>query len=63
MLREMFGKEGAGSFELTHLLRLSEALAHLAKGGGTSRCWNLDCRTVTDWICCGGLTRGPPVFR
>jgi DNA-binding response OmpR family regulator len=33
LLREMLGKEGAGSFELTHLLRLSEAVAHLAKGG------------------------------
>jgi signal transduction histidine kinase len=33
LLREMFSKEGAGSFELTHLLRLGEAVAHLAKGG------------------------------
>jgi signal transduction histidine kinase len=33
LLREMFGKEEAGSFELTHLLRLSEAVAHLATGG------------------------------
>jgi signal transduction histidine kinase len=33
LLREMFSKEGAGSFELTHLLRLSDAVAHLAKGG------------------------------
>src|ERR1700682_6811796 len=33
LLREMFSKEQTGSFELTHLLRLSEALIHLAKGG------------------------------
>jgi len=32
LLREMF-KEQAGGFELTHLLRMSEAVAHLAKGG------------------------------
>jgi signal transduction histidine kinase len=32
LLREMFGKEQAGSFELTHVLRLSEALSHLAQG-------------------------------
>jgi signal transduction histidine kinase len=32
LLREMFSKERADSFELTHLLRMSEALAHLAKG-------------------------------
>jgi signal transduction histidine kinase len=33
LLREMFSKEGTGSFELTHLVRLSDAVAHLAKGG------------------------------
>jgi signal transduction histidine kinase len=33
LLREMFSKERAGSFELTHLLRMSEAVVHLAKGG------------------------------
>src|SRR3984893_19396487 len=33
LLREMFGKERPGSFELTHVLRMSEAVAHLAKGG------------------------------
>jgi signal transduction histidine kinase len=33
LLREMFSKEKAGSFELTHLLRMSEAVDHLAKGG------------------------------
>jgi hypothetical protein len=34
----MFAKEGAGSFELTHPLRLSEALAHyLIKGQIESR--------------------------
>jgi signal transduction histidine kinase len=33
LLREMFSKEGAGSFELTHLSRLSEAVIQLAKGG------------------------------
>jgi signal transduction histidine kinase len=33
LLREMFSKEKAGSFELTHFLRISEALIHLAKGG------------------------------
>jgi signal transduction histidine kinase len=33
LLREMFGMDGASSFELTHVLRLSEAVAHLAKGG------------------------------
>ena len=32
LLREMFRKEKAGSFELTHMLRMSEAVAHLAKG-------------------------------
>jgi hypothetical protein len=34
LLREMFSKEKAGSFELTDLLRMSEAVVHLAKGGG-----------------------------
>ena len=33
LLREMFSKERAESFELTHLLRMSEAVTHLAKGG------------------------------
>ena len=33
LLSEMFSKEKPDSFELTHLLRMSEALAHLAKGG------------------------------
>jgi signal transduction histidine kinase len=33
LLREMFNKEKPGSFELTHLLRMGEALAHLEKGG------------------------------
>jgi phosphoserine phosphatase RsbU/P len=33
LLREMFSKERPGSFELTHLLRMSEAVTHLAKGG------------------------------
>lgn len=33
LLREMFGKERADSFELTHFLRMSEAEIHLAKGG------------------------------
>ncbi len=33
LLREMFSKEKAGSFELTHLARMSEAVAHLARGG------------------------------
>ena len=33
LLREMFSKEKPGSFELTHLLRMSEALLHLEKGG------------------------------
>jgi len=33
MLREMFSKEKPGSFELTHLLRMSEAVIHLGKGG------------------------------
>jgi signal transduction histidine kinase len=33
LLREMFRTESAGSFELTHVLRLSEALVLLAKGG------------------------------
>ncbi|MGD0965895.1 MAG: ATP-binding protein [Candidatus Acidiferrales bacterium] len=33
LLREMFDKEIPGSFELTHLLRMSEAVTHLAKGG------------------------------
>jgi signal transduction histidine kinase len=33
LLREMFSKEKAGSFELTHVLHLSEALRLLAKGG------------------------------
>jgi signal transduction histidine kinase len=33
LLREMFGKERTGSFELTHVLHLSEALRLLAKGG------------------------------
>src|ERR1700680_1992361 len=33
LLREMFSKERPDSFELTHILRMSEAVAHLAKGG------------------------------
>jgi signal transduction histidine kinase len=33
LLREMFRTERLGSFELTHLLRVSEAVIHLAKGG------------------------------
>lgn len=33
LLREMFSKEQPGSFELTHLARMSEAVAHLARGG------------------------------
>ena len=33
LLREMFSKERPGSFEFTHLMRMSEALIHLAKGG------------------------------
>src|SRR5580658_9896870 len=33
LLREMFNGEKPGSFELTHLLRMSEAETHLAKGG------------------------------
>ena len=33
LLREMFRKEEPGSFELTHLLRMGEAVLHLAKGG------------------------------
>src|ERR1700737_4175084 len=33
LLREMFSKERPDSFELTHLLRMSEAEIHLAKGG------------------------------
>src|ERR1700726_5300078 len=33
LLREMFTTERPGSIELTHLMRMSEALVHLAKGG------------------------------
>jgi signal transduction histidine kinase len=33
LLREMFSKEKQDSFELTHLLRMGEAVVHLAKGG------------------------------
>jgi signal transduction histidine kinase len=33
LLREMFSTERPDSFELTHLLRMSEAVKHLAKGG------------------------------
>jgi signal transduction histidine kinase len=33
LLREMFSNENTDSFELTHVLRLSEALSLLAKGG------------------------------
>jgi signal transduction histidine kinase len=33
LLQEMFSTEKPGSFELTHLLRMSEALIHLRKGG------------------------------
>jgi signal transduction histidine kinase len=33
LLREMFSKEKAGSIQLTHLLRMSDAEALLAKGG------------------------------
>jgi signal transduction histidine kinase len=32
LLREMFSTEKPGSFELTHCLRMSEAMIHLAKG-------------------------------
>jgi DNA-binding response OmpR family regulator len=33
LLHEMFSTEKPGSFELTHLLHMSEAMTHLAKGG------------------------------
>src|SRR5580693_3284597 len=33
LLREMFSKERADTFVLTHLVRMSDAEAHLAKGG------------------------------
>jgi len=33
LLREMFSTEKPGSFELTHLLCMSEAMTHLEKGG------------------------------
>src|ERR1700726_398205 len=33
LLREMFTTERPGSIELTHLMRMSEALVHLAEGG------------------------------
>ena len=33
LLREMFSGEKGDSFEITHLLRMSEAEVHLAKGG------------------------------
>jgi signal transduction histidine kinase len=33
LLREMFSKEKADSFQLTHFLRMSDAETHLAKGG------------------------------
>ena len=33
LLREMFSKERRDAFQLTHLLRMSEAVIHLAKGG------------------------------
>jgi signal transduction histidine kinase len=33
LLREMFSKETPGSFQLTHLSRMSEAVIHLANGG------------------------------
>ena len=33
LLHEMFSTEKPGSFELTHLLRMSEAMLHLGKGG------------------------------
>jgi len=33
LLREMFSKEKREAFQLTHLLRMSEAETHLAKGG------------------------------
>jgi signal transduction histidine kinase len=33
LLREMFSTEKPGSFELTHLLRMREAMIHLGKGG------------------------------
>jgi hypothetical protein len=33
LLCEMFSKEKADSFQFTHLVRISDAEAHLAKGG------------------------------
>jgi signal transduction histidine kinase len=33
LLREMFSTEKPGSFELTHFMRMREAMIHLAKGG------------------------------
>jgi signal transduction histidine kinase len=33
LLRQMFSTEKPGSFELTHLLRMSEAMIHLEQGG------------------------------
>jgi hypothetical protein len=59
LLREMFSKERADSFELTHLLRMSDAEAHLAKGEWTSCCWTWDCRMGMVSRPCGGRTLRP----
>jgi DNA-binding NtrC family response regulator len=41
LLREMFSKERPHSFESTHLLRMSEAVVHLAKGRADIALWDL----------------------
>jgi len=63
LLREMFTKERPDSFELTHLLRMSDAVIHLAKGGVDIVLLTWDCRMDTVSIPCGARTRRHLVFR
>ena len=56
LLREMFSKERPGSFELTHLLRMSEAEVHLAKGE-VDIVWIWDCLMDMVSIPCVGHTQ------
>jgi PleD family two-component response regulator len=63
LLREMFSKEKPDSFELTHLLRMSEAEIHLAKGGVDIVLLDMGLPDGMVWIPCGGRTRRPQAFR
>jgi len=63
LLREMFSKEKADSFELTHLLRMSDAVLHLAKGGVDIALLDLGLPDAHGLDSCGGRLRWPQTSR